>query len=273
MVTSPTQSAHTDGRPRESPLDESALADPRSTSQHSTRRGTRGSRAAADNGRARAVRRARRDATRLAADGRASASSVDARARRGAGGARRDATRREREGRGPETNSTARRFDDVAMASTSTANDAVTCEIKIDPVAIARAVSHATKHIAREPEDAYEFPSGERDGERGREGATTTGREGARGREDARADARRRAVGAGGGRGTREGAGRAASGMGEVDARRGRDRETSSGETGEVTMRSADGTRGMGEGGASGRARRMAGEVGRTRIGRTVRAV
>ena len=149
------------------------------------------------------------------------------------------------------------------MASTSTANDAVTCEIKIDPVAIARAVSHATKHIAREPEDAYEFPSGERDGERGREGATTTGREGARGRADARADARRRAVGAGGGRGTREGAGRAASGMGEVDARRGRDRETSSGETGEVTMRSADGTRGMGEGGASGRARRMVGEVGR----------
>ena len=76
------------------------------------------------------------------------------------------------------------------MASTSTANDAVTCEIKIDPVAIARAVSHATKHIAREPEDAYEFPSGERDGERGREGRDDDGE--ARARAGARTRARTR---------------------------------------------------------------------------------
>ena len=131
------------------------------------------------------------------------------------------------------------------MASTSTARDAVTCEIKIDPATIARAVSHATKHIAREPEDAYEFPGRERDGERGGDAGETTTRRGTAARDDA--EARRETMERGAGEG------RATSGMGEVNARRGRDRETSSGETGEVTMRSRGDERG-------GRTARKAGE-------------
>lgn len=197
---------------------------------------------AREDARRRARRAARRDATRRR-DAREFAIRERRVARRDAKTAR-DATRKRK------TFIRARRRRArierrATMASTSTARDAVTCEIKIDPATIARAVSHATKHIAREPEDAYEFPGRERDGERGGDAGETTTRRGTAARDDA--EARRETM-------ERDaGEGRATSGMGEVNARRGRDRETSSGETGEVTMRSRGDERG-------GRTARKAGE-------------
>lgn len=114
--------------------------------------------------------------------------------------------------------------------------DVVMCEIKIDLVMIVWVVLYVMKYIVCELEDAYEFSGRECDGECGGDVGEMMMRWGMVVWDDVEVwrEMMERGVGEGW----------VMSGMGEVNVRWGRDRETSSGETGEVTMRSRGDERG-----------------------------